>query len=216
MTTDTEYIATASQALEEAWNHSINTEGWKQEKTDKKTEDVVESKKNSAGRRIYRCRAKVAMPPKLLVEALSDTDHITELNLTLQESKILKKLSDGVAISYQVTKDSGGGIVSSRDFIYCSKKEYKGDVFVMGGMSVEYDGMPPSSKIVRAHNGPGCNTVSPVAGDDNSCIFVWVMDCDFKGWMPQSVVDISMPIAQTQFIESVRALAKKLKAEGKF
>ena len=34
--------------------------------------------------------------------------------------------------------------------------------------------------------------------------------------MPQRVLDIAMPIAQTQFIDCVRDLAKKLKSEGKF
>ena len=38
----------------------------------------------------------------------------------------------------------------------------------------------------------------------------------FQGWMPQRVLDIAMPIAQTQFIDCVRDLAKKLKSEGKF
>ena len=37
-----------------------------------------------------------------------------------------------------------------------------------------------------------------------------------QGWMPQSVLDIAMPIAQTQFIDCVRKLADKLKEEGKY
>ena len=32
----------------------------------------------------------------------------------------------------------------------------------------------------------------------------------------QSVLDIAMPIAQTQFIECLKKLAQKLKDEGKF
>ena len=34
--------------------------------------------------------------------------------------------------------------------------------------------------------------------------------------MSQRVLNSAMPIAQTQFIDSVRELAKKLKSEGKF
>ena len=37
-----------------------------------------------------------------------------------------------------------------------------------------------------------------------------------QGWMPQSVLDIAMPVAQTQFIDCVRKLAAKYKSEGKF
>jgi len=216
MTTDAEYIKIAEEAWQEALDIAKSTDGWKEEKSDKKLGDMVESKKNEEGKKIYRCRAKVNMPPKLLIEAISDTDKMTEWNTTLKEAKILKKLSDDVVISYQVTTDGGGGLVSSRDFIMAFKKGYEGEIFVAGGRSVEYKEAPSSSKIVRAINGPGCQIVFPVAEDENVCEVVWLMDCDYKGWMPQSVLDIAMPIAQTQFIECVRKLAVKLKEEGKF
>ena len=32
--------------------------------------DIVESKKNKSGRKIYRCKAKINIPPKLLIEAI--------------------------------------------------------------------------------------------------------------------------------------------------
>ena len=54
-----------------------------------------------------------------------------------------------VILSRQVTADGGGGMVSSRDFVYCAKTGFKGDVFVMGGRSVDYKDAPSSSKIVR-------------------------------------------------------------------
>merc|ERR1712222_240077 len=55
-----------------------------------------------------------------------------------------------------------------------------------------------------------------MGGGDQDCrVDDWV-DCDYKGWMPQSVLDIAMPIAQTQFIECLKKLAQKLKDEGKF
>ena len=27
--------------------------------------------------------------------------------------------------------------------------------------------------------------IAPVAADPNSSTFTWLMDCDYKGWMPQ-------------------------------
>ena len=53
--------------------------------------------------------------------------------------------------------------------------------------------------------------VTPRAEDENTYQFVWLMDCDYKGWMLQSVLDIAMPITQTQLIECVRKLAENLK-----
>ena len=63
----------------------------------------MESRKNSGGRKIYRCKAKIEMPAKLMIEAITDTDHVTEWNTTLTDARVLKKLNDDCAISYQVT-----------------------------------------------------------------------------------------------------------------
>ena len=62
----------------------------------------MESRKNSKGRKIYRCKAKIEMPAKVLIEAFSDTDKITEWNKTLTQAKVLKVLNDECVISYQV------------------------------------------------------------------------------------------------------------------
>ena len=59
-----------------------------------------------------------------------------------------QKLNDHVSISYQVTAEGGGGVVSARDFIFIYKNMMKGNTFVQGGCSVDYPG-PKSSKIVR-------------------------------------------------------------------
>ena len=40
-------------------------------------------------------------------------------------------------------------MVSARDFVYVSKKGYNGNVFVMGGKSVDFADAPTSNKIVR-------------------------------------------------------------------
>ena len=78
-----------------------------------------------------------------------------------------------------MTSDGGGGMVSARDFVYVSKKAYKGPVFVMGGRSVEFKEAPSSGKIVRAVNGPGCQMVSPT--ENPSVVeLLWLMDCDYK------------------------------------
>merc|ERR1711992_129122 len=213
---EAEYIKQASEAWEEAIRIAESKEGWKEEKNDKKTGDIVESRKNEKGKKIYRCKAVVSAPPALLIAAMRDTDKVTEWNKTLLQSKLLHKINDDFSITYQVTADGGGGMVSSRDFVYCAKTGFKGDVFVMGGRSVDYKDAPSSSKIVRAINGPGCQMILPVAGETNSSTFVWLMDCDYKGWMPQSVLDIAMPIAQTQFIDCLKKLAQRFKDEGKF
>merc|ERR1711874_770583 len=129
MTSDSDYVKLAE-------------DDWKEEKKDKNTGDIVESRKNSAGRKIYRCKASIGMPAKLLIEAISNTDKVCEWNKTLTEARVLKTINKDCVISYQVTSDGGGGMVSARDFVYVSKKGYDGDTFVMGGQSVEFQDAP--------------------------------------------------------------------------
>ena len=112
-----------------AWQEAIEIakceDGWKEEKCDKKTVgkhyrmtynsvlstycsfkgDVVESRKNSKGRKVYRCKARIEMPARLLIEAMSDTDKVTEWNKTLTEARVLKVLNQDCVISYQVSFD---------------------------------------------------------------------------------------------------------------
>ena len=51
---EAEYMKQASEAWEEAIKIAESTTGWKEEKNDKKTGDIVESSKNEKGKKIYR------------------------------------------------------------------------------------------------------------------------------------------------------------------
>jgi len=218
MSTDAEYIKQIDEAYDLGLSLANSEDGWKMEKQDKEKGDTVEVKKND-GRKIYRGKGRINIPKALLIDALTDTDKVKNWNQTLQETKVLKKLNDTYAITYQITAEAAGGMVSSRDFVYGSKIGSTGpndEVFVMGGRSVDFPGAPKTSKIVRAINGPGCQMVSPVEGEADMSDFTWLMDCDYKGWMPGSILDVALPIAQTTFIDCIRKHAAKLKAEGKF
>ena len=60
----------------------------------------------------------------------------------------------------------GGGpgeIVSSREFILVSKEDYRGDVFVQAGCSIDhFPDAPKHPKAVRAENGPTGVVVKPL------------------------------------------------------
>ncbi|XP_059089421.1 stAR-related lipid transfer protein 3-like [Tigriopus californicus] len=210
---DDELLKIVNEAWDEAWEIVNSEDGWKEEKKSEQG-DVVVSKKNKKGKKIYRVKAKMEIAPAKLIEHLKDTEKMCEWNTTLTEHKLLRKLNDKVAISYQVTAAGGpNGVVSARDFIFIFKNEYKGDAYVQGGCSVDIPG-PKSSKVVRAWNGPGAQIVRPIPGKDNECEFIWLMDCEYKGWIPSSILDLAMPVAQLQFVDCVRKLAKDIK-EGK-
>jgi len=202
--TDTELNQTALEAWKEAIEITETTDGWKDEKKNDQG-DVVVSKKNKKGKKIYRVIAKIPIGAEKLIEYMKDTDKICQWNTTLVKHEILKKVDDKTTISYQITTEGGGGVVSSRDFVFLFRSDYRenGD-YVQGGTSIEYPSAPKNSKIVRAWNGPGAQIIRPVS--DTECTFIWLMDCEYKGWIPSSILDIAMPIAQLQFVECVRKL----------
>ena len=85
----------------------------------------------------------------------------------------------------------------------------KGDAYIQAGCSIEYPGAPQDSKIVRAWNGPGGYMVKPIAGVPNKCELYWLMDCEYKGMIPASVLSLAMPLAQLQFIDCVKHILVK-------
>ena len=54
-------MKTADEAYNEALEIVRSTDGWKVEKEDKANNVIVEMKKNSKGRKIYRCKVRFKM-----------------------------------------------------------------------------------------------------------------------------------------------------------
>merc|ERR1712021_281391 len=200
---DSEYIKLVDEAYNTALKMVRIEEGWKNEKGEKGSDLVVERRKGD------RCKAKINMSAEKLREAIRNTDRLTEWNNTVTESRVLRKINDSVQISYQVTTEAAGGLVSARDFVYLAKVAMEpGDVWVMGGCSVESSDAPVSKKYVRMLNGPGCQTVTPI--DQQSCSLIWLMDVQYKGMMPQYIVDIALPVAQTTYVDCCNQIGDKL------
>jgi len=202
--TDEEILKIVEDAFDEAYEILYSEDGWKEEKKNDKG-DVICSKKSKQGKRIWRVVAKIDCDAEKLSNKFRDTSDICEWNTTLTKHEILKKLNDEVEISYQVTAAGPGDIVSARDFIFVMKNGHRNGSFVQLGQSIEYPSAPKESKIVRAWNGPGGIGVKALGNGEAE--FRWLMDCDYKGWIPQKIMDVAMPFAQQQFVDSVRKLA---------
>ena len=93
-------------------------------------------------------------------------DNLTSWNTTLTQSKTLKTVSSDTKVTYQVTSEGGGGVVSARDFVYGSKSLVSGNKMIIGGLSVIVDDQPEVKGIVRAVHGPGCQMVIDIGDSD--------------------------------------------------
>ena len=169
-------------------------------------EMVIKSRISKQGRKLWLCQAKVNVAPDVLEKKLLDIDNLTSWNSTLTESRLIKNLRKDVFIAYQVTAEGGLGVVSARDFVYGAKTARRGQRFVVGGLSVETDELPEGGRV-RAVHGPSCQVISPVPGQPRASHYTWLMDCDYRGMMPSSILNIAMPIAQTKMVESINSLS---------
>ena len=73
--------------------------------------------------------------------------------------------------------------------------------FVAGGCSLDLPDIFPDSAnddLVRAWNYPGCMVARPIAGQAKECIFQWLLDCNYGGWVPRFVQDSAIPLAQVK------------------
>ena len=204
-----DYQTTANEAFEEAFEILNSEEDWKEAKRNQ-FGDIVMTKKNTRGKNIYRVKAVIDVSPEKLIPALQDIANSTKWNKTLTKCEIVKEVSDDVKITYQVTAEGGGGMVSARDFILVVKKGYKGNDYFQAGCSIEHPDVPKDKKIVRAWNGPGGQLVRAIPGEPDKCELYWLMDCEYNGWIMASILAIAMPHAQLDFIECVKELAKTL------
>ena len=199
----------ASEAFEEAYELLNSEEDWKEAKRNEHG-DVVLTKKNKRGKNIYRVKAVIDVSAEKLIPALKDIPNSTKWNKTLTKCQVVSELSEDIKVTYQVTSEGGGGLVSARDFVLVVKQGYKGKDYLQAGCSIEHPDVPKDKKIVRAWNGPGGQLVREIPGESDKCEIYWLMDCEYNGWIMSSILTIAMPVAQLDFIECVRELAKTL------
>ena len=202
--TDQQIIESVSSALQTAVALAEEEDGWSVAKEEEGA--VVKTKKNKEGRKVWLCRAKVNVDPAVLWAALTDTDALTSWNTTLTTSKVLQTLAEDVKVTYQVTSEGGGGVVSARDFVYgCQTKVVSANKKIIGGLSLTLSDKPEVAGVVRAVHGPGMQMVEDI-GETDRCRFVWLMDCDYRGMIPTSIIEIAMPSAQLQMIGCINKL----------
>jgi hypothetical protein len=200
-----EIVATVTAALETAIK-LVEEDDWNEEKVER--EGVVKSKINKDGRKIWLCTATVNVAPQVLEKKMMDIDNLTSWNNTITESKVLKNLKKDVFVSYQVTAEGGGGLVSARDFVYGGRAAHRGGKFIVGGMSVEFEGEPETGGKVRAWHGPSCQIISPVDGVPDKSSYTWLMDCEYRGMIPGSIINIALPRAQLMMVQSINSLGE--------
>lgn len=65
---------------------------------------------------------------------------------------------------------------------------------------------------LRGENGVGCYAARSLSNDiKDKCEFSWVINTHLKGWIPQKMTDMFMPIGLAEFMESLRSHTRSIK-----
>ena len=105
-----------------------------------------------------------------------------------------------------MTAEGAGGVVSARDFVMGARTVRRGERFIVGGLSVESEEAPAGGRV-RAVHGPSCQVISAIPDQPEASHYTWLLNCDYRGMIPSSILNIAMPIAQTKMIESINSLS---------
>lgn len=113
----------------------------------------------------------------------SHTNASSSIEDRLSKSLGATNISSAIADEEDEESDEGDSTESEGNL------DHLKDVFVSAAISIDYEHCPPTSKFIRGNNTISCWAMRPVAGDDASCIFEWVLCIDLKGSLPKYVLN---------------------------
>lgn len=183
---ETHYKHLGSRTLQTTWDLYKKTD-WKLEK--QRDCDCVFSRKDPKAGMIFRLESEINVPPKYLLEELYfGVGDLPKWNRTVKESHKVQTIDEYTDITYQVSEEGAGGLVSSRDFVNLRHWAHIENTYVIACVKCEHPKLPPS-KFVRAENGPGGYVVESIPNEDNKCRIIWLINPNLNVKIPKFILD---------------------------
>ncbi|XP_052427298.1 steroidogenic acute regulatory protein, mitochondrial-like [Carassius gibelio] len=201
---DVFYLKQGETALEEALKIVESEDGWQLE-TAESNGDVIYSKVLSGNRKVFRLEAELNASPEELHEILFfRLEEMHEWNPSIRRIKVLKHVGRNTLVTHEVSSETAGNLIGQRDFLSVRHSSTRESRVYLGGASTRLESLPPLPGIVRAENGPTCIILYPLQDRPDRSRFVWLLNMDAKGWLPQSLVNKALPRAQVDFTKHLR------------
>uniref|UniRef100_A0A8C1JR01 START domain-containing protein 1 n=1 Tax=Cyprinus carpio TaxID=7962 RepID=A0A8C1JR01_CYPCA len=170
-----------------------------------KNGDVIYSKVLTGNRKVFRLEAELNASPEELHEILFfRVEEMHEWNPSVRRIKVLKHVGRNTMVTHEVSSEMAGNLIGQRDFLsvrHSSKRESR---VYLGGASTRLESLPPLPGFVRAEDGPTCIILHPLQDRPDRSRFIWLLNIDVKGWLPQSLVNKALPRAQADFTKHLR------------
>lgn len=184
---ENELLDIAESAMDKVWELGMNDDGWTSEQP--AFGELLLYSRDFKPVRIYKCDAVIDLSPDDLFEVLyNQFEQSSVWNVTAAENKILKKLDEATDIVHLITAPALGGMVTSRDFVNTRKWRRQEGGYLIASTCAGKNLVKTSKGIVRGQNGPTGFIILPHEESPNKCRFIWVLNCDIKGYFPGSVI----------------------------
>ncbi|XP_065167926.1 steroidogenic acute regulatory protein-like isoform X1 [Atheta coriaria] len=209
------YVSQGETAMRES-QEFLNSPNWKKSKAE--GDDIVEWLQPAPkARKIFKLTSVVNIPPKYLFEELFyRVETMPEWNPALMESYRVQVIDEHTDISYQISANGARGAVSSRDFINLRQWKRLEDGYAIASVSTSHPSLNDKNvKCIRGENGVGCWMIRAIPTDPNSCVFVWVLNTDLKGWINSTILEVAFVNMMFDYIKNLRKYITKLRQTGR-
>ncbi|XP_039507514.1 steroidogenic acute regulatory protein, mitochondrial isoform X2 [Pimephales promelas] len=200
---DVFYLRRGEEALNEALEIVESKDGWKPEMAE--NGDVIYSKVLVGNRKVFRLEAELDASPEELHDILFvRVEEMHEWNPNIRRIRVLKHVGRNTMVTHEVSAETAGNLIGQRDFLsvrHSSKSESR---VYLGGAATQFESLPPQPGFVRAEDGPTCIILQPLQDHPERTHFIWLLNMDVKGWLPQSLVNKALPRAQADFTKHLR------------
>ncbi|CAI8013419.1 StAR-related lipid transfer protein 3 (Fragment) [Geodia barretti] len=185
-----------------------SNDSWKFERT---ADGVTFRSRTWQGKKIWKAEKEMELGAGQLWNILYPGNEMPLWNpqCTLNES--VYKVDEETDVVYSVT--SAVGPVSSRDFVSLRQILRRDDFFISASVATTFSQKPAQPGKVRGENGPCGYKVVHI--DDNRCLYIWVLNTDLKGWLPQSIIDQTFCGVITGTFKKLRQFIEQRRSEGR-
>ncbi|CAG9766531.1 unnamed protein product [Ceutorhynchus assimilis] len=139
---------------------------------------------------IFKLETEISISPKFLMDELYfGVADLHKWNSSVKESYKVQAIDEHTDITYQISVDGAGGLVTSRDFVNLRHWTIVDGVYVMCCIKCDHPKLPPSNRYVRGENGVGGYIVEPIPNEDNKCRFIWIINPNLNIKIPKFILD---------------------------
>ncbi|XP_066143011.1 steroidogenic acute regulatory protein-like isoform X1 [Euwallacea fornicatus] len=182
-----EYKHLGARTLQTAWD-LYQKQDWKLEK--QQNQDLVFVRKDAVVGTIFKLETEINVSPRYLLDELYfGVTNLTKWNSSIKESHKVQAIDEYTDITYQISADGAGGLVSSRDFVNLRHWAHIEETYVLASVKCDHPRLPPGSKYTRAENGAGGYIFKNIPEDENKCRFIWIVNPNLKMKVPKFILD---------------------------